>query len=248
MLQIWDSFQCLLSHICLGLSLEWELDLTGGFRGKTLGNGFKLSLDFTSLGTALRAWADVVIQCLTLAATHPLHTVAVGSAEARWHHGAHLSCPGTQHRGLIGVLQGAGAPLPASTLFCLAHKILCLDGCWRQLLSLLKLFLPTFCRNALSEWRACEIFYWEWCAYAHLLSKTGTENPRHPIWKILEFLFPLSIPWNFHVLWYFPFLNYWEPEYLFLSLCYAQVHTNRFLVFLSSIAHTDWAAAYLSWN
>lgn len=168
----------------LGWSLEWELDFPGGFRDKTLGDGFKLSVCFIACGV-LEQHKDVSRCCVVMSHTgHPLtltQVLEVGDMGS-------TSCLGPIQAHCWG----------SSTSACLCHLLLDAEDAvlkWllEAFLSLLKFLLPSFGKTHYQSGFLVEFCYWEWCAYAHTLPQMATENQKASylknIWIFLSFPF-----------------------------------------------------------
>lgn len=196
----------------LGLSLEWESAFPGGFRDKTLGDGFKLSVRFIACGVLEQCKA--VSRCCVVM-SHPGHPLTLYTSAGGGWHGKHTSC--------LGPVQAHCWDSSASA--CLRQLLLDAEAAvlkWllEAVLSLLKLLLPGFGKSHYQSGFLVKFHYWGWCAYARTLPQMATENHRHLIWKIYG-VFWVSNSLRFLCFvarrgWHLPISNYWQPEYLFL--------------------------------
>lgn len=168
----------------LGLSLEWKLDFSGGFRDKTLGDGFKLSVYFIARGV-LEQHKDMSRCCVVM--SHPGHPLTLYTSAGGGWHGKHIlpgACPGA----LLG-LEHFCLPL-SSPAWCRRYCAEIAAGGSPEPSEGLAAW---FWKNTLPEWFFCEILLLRMVCICTHITTNGCKKSQTSYLKNTGFFF-LSFP------------------------------------------------------
>lgn len=216
----------------------------GGFRDKTLGDGFKLSVCFIACGV-LEQHKDVSRCCVVMSHTgHPLTLYT--SAGGGWH-GKHI-LPGARPGTLLG-LEHFCLPLSSPA------------WCWRCCAEMAaggspepsEVLAAWFWKNTLPERFSCGILLLRVvCIWTHITTNGHRKSEDILSEKYMDF-FELPIPWDFRVLWpkedgIFSFQSTDSHNTCSSPSLKPKPLPTSFLCLSLPTAPTDRAAAYLSQN